>query len=179
MFPNVIIIIKLLQVVLVAAQLDFITGTLIPPTDEQKAKGFVGYSIENFQRNMWPDFSIDPLTGKSHSFFTVFAVFFPACSGIDAGANLSGDLKDPVTAIPKGTLLAVAITYVSYILTGVLSAGCSIRYASGSIPEYQFSTDFLNETMIDELNITQSFNDCVGRECTYGLIPSQQMIEVL
>ena len=72
---------------------------------------------------MWPDFSHDKLTGKSHSFFTVFAVFFPGCSGIDAGANLSGDLKDPITAIPKGTLLAVAITYGSYILTGVLSAG--------------------------------------------------------
>jgi amino acid transporter len=57
-----------------------------------------------------------------------------ACSGIDAGANLSGDLQDPVTAIPKGTLMAVMITYGSYILMGVLSAGCSLRYASGSIP---------------------------------------------
>ena len=118
---------------MVAAQIDFIAGTMMTPNDEQVSKGFTGMSLENFHRNMWPEFSQDKLTGDSHSFFTVFAVFFPACSGIDAGANLSGDLKDPVTAIPKGTLLAVGITYLSYVLTGVLSAGCSIRYASGSI----------------------------------------------
>ena len=164
---------------MVAAQIDFIAGTMMSPTDEQVSKGFTGMSLDNFKRNMWPEFSQDKLTGDSHSFFTVFAVFFPACSGIDAGANLSGDLKDPVTAIPKGTLLAVGITYLSYVLTGVLSAGCSIRYASGSIPEVEFSRNLLNDTMIEEMNITQAFDDCESRECQYGLIPSQQMIEVL
>jgi solute carrier family 12 sodium/potassium/chloride transporter 2 len=66
----------------VAAQLDFIAGTMMSPSDEQKAKGFVGFSVDNFERNMWPEFSLDSLTGRSHNFFTVFAVFFPGCSGI-------------------------------------------------------------------------------------------------
>ncbi len=56
--------------------------------------------------------------------------------------------------------------------------GCSIRYASGIVAEYQFSEGTLNETMIDDLNITQGFNNCTDRECSFGLIPSQQMIEV-
>jgi amino acid transporter len=69
------------------------------------------------------DYSINERTGNLHSFFSVFAIYFPSCTGIVAGANLSGDLKDPTDAIPKGTLLAVGTTYFSYILYAILSAG--------------------------------------------------------
>ena len=57
----------------------------------------------------WDQFSID-------NFWPAFALFFPAVTGILAGASMSGELKDPRASIPKGTIWAIAVSLSVYIL---------------------------------------------------------------
>jgi solute carrier family 12 sodium/potassium/chloride transporter 2 len=47
--------------------------------------------VEIISTNFKPDYRVS--NGIQQGFFTVFAIFFPAATGILAGANISGDLK--------------------------------------------------------------------------------------
>jgi solute carrier family 12 sodium/potassium/chloride transporter 2 len=61
---------------------------------------------------LWGDF-------VNGDFWTVFAVFFPAVTGIMAGISMSGELRDPRKSIPLGTMSAIAITLIIYLLLAV------------------------------------------------------------
>jgi amino acid transporter len=60
----------------------------------------------------------DRLTGtitEPATFAVVFAVCFPAFTGMTAGVGLSGDLKNPRKSIPNGVLLAITLGLIIYI----------------------------------------------------------------
>jgi len=58
----------------------------------------------------------DPTVPAAISFFTVFAIIFPAFTGMTAGVGLSGDLEKPSRSIPLGTLAGTLTGMVVYLL---------------------------------------------------------------
>jgi amino acid transporter len=60
-----------------------------------------------------------PLTSQlsdPDNFTLVFAIVFPAFTGMTAGVGLSGDLRNPGRAIPLGTLAGTLVGMVVYVL---------------------------------------------------------------
>lgn len=53
---------------------------------------------------------------RDGNFWVLFAIYFPAVTGILAGVNMSGDLKDPRESIPKGTMAAIFLSLVIYLV---------------------------------------------------------------
>ncbi len=56
-----------------------------------------------------------PAPATPLGFFTVFAIIFPAFTGMTAGVGLSGDLKDPGRSLPLGTMAATLTGMVIYV----------------------------------------------------------------
>ncbi|XP_059523962.1 solute carrier family 12 member 3 isoform X2 [Myotis daubentonii] len=126
---------------------NYLVGTLIPPSEDKASRGFFSYRGDIFVQNLVPDWR-----GPDGSFFGMFSIFFPSATGILAGANISGDLKDPAIAIPKGTLMAIFWTTVSYLAISATIGSCVVRDASGN----------LNDT------VTPGLGACEGLACGYG-----------
>ncbi|XP_041417026.1 solute carrier family 12 member 4 isoform X2 [Xenopus laevis] len=70
------------------------------------------------------NFHLYVLTDISATFTVLVGIFFPSVTGIMAGSNRSGDLRDAQKSIPVGTILAIITTSLIYFSTVVLFGAC-------------------------------------------------------
>ncbi|XP_034042249.1 LOW QUALITY PROTEIN: solute carrier family 12 member 4 [Thalassophryne amazonica] len=73
-------------------------------------------SLENFGMYVSADLAT--------SFTVLVGIFFPSATGIMAGSNRSGDLRDAQRSIPVGTILAITTTSLVYFSSVVLFGAC-------------------------------------------------------
>uniref|UniRef100_A0A3Q2Q9T3 Solute carrier family 12 member 2 n=1 Tax=Fundulus heteroclitus TaxID=8078 RepID=A0A3Q2Q9T3_FUNHE len=161
-----------LLVVLITAIVNYFIGSFIPVKSKEPL-GFFGYDGAIMWENMGPDF-------QGETFFSVFAIFFPAATGILAGANISGDLADPQMAIPKGTLLAILITGIVYLGVAVSTGSCIVRHATGNIND-TVSSQFLTNCTDVSCKYGFDFSSCKSPEtkCLHGLHNDFQVMSLV
>ncbi|MFH4981399.1 hypothetical protein AB6A40_008108 [Gnathostoma spinigerum] len=86
---------------------------------------------------------------QATSFMILIGVFFPSATGIMAGSNRSGNLKDASRSIPLGTLSAQITTTIVY-LSGVIFFGASV---SEMFIRDKFGQSAMNKLVIAQLAV--------------------------
>ncbi|KAM0324082.1 hypothetical protein ACHAQA_008271 [Verticillium albo-atrum] len=99
-----------------------------PFRDDDLGIEFTGISLQTLVDNFVPHTQGAAFKGFA-TFRELFGILFPATSGIFAGASMSGDLRDPSKAIPKGTLWAMLTTFIAYLVV-IFSMAASTTHAS-------------------------------------------------
>ncbi|KAM9449880.1 solute carrier family 12 member 10, tandem duplicate 1 [Clarias gariepinus] len=159
--------------VLMVTFINYLVGTLIPATQEKQSMGFFNYRYEVFADNIFPKWR------GSQGFFQMFAIFFPSAIGILAGANISGDLKDPETAIPKGTLMAIFWTTISYLVITATVGACVVRDASGNLND-SLTLNFSDPCEGLGCKLGWNFTMCEqSQSCSYGLANNFQVLSMV
>uniref|UniRef100_A0A3Q3KIT6 Solute carrier family 12 member 3 n=1 Tax=Monopterus albus TaxID=43700 RepID=A0A3Q3KIT6_MONAL len=143
----------------------YLVGTFIPQTTAKQAQGIFGYLFDTKMQNLtgfnW--------RGADGDFFRMFSIFFPATTGILSGVNICGDLKDPATSIPKGTLHAIFWTTISYLVIPLTVGACVIRDASGNVND-TLTANSTGTCVGMGCNLGWNFTECtLSQSCQYGL----------
>ncbi|CAF3397965.1 unnamed protein product [Rotaria sp. Silwood1] len=125
------------------------------------------------RENLFSNYTIDYTTGNTMNFATVFGVLFSSITGLLAGANMSGELKQPSRSIPSGSISAILFVFLIFTTETLLMAATTDRY-----------TLLNNYLFLQDINIWQPFViigiiSAVFSACLSGLIGASRILEAL
>ncbi len=73
------------------------------------------YSLFSGGEVSMPNVPLEPVAYTA-PFWAIFAIFFPAMTGLESSLSLSGDLKNPSRSLPIGVISAVLTAYTAYMI---------------------------------------------------------------
>ena len=111
------------------ARRELFEGDVCEDAADELVKQITGMSGTNIGANYWPP---EPLIEHCEcdaacDFRFALALFFPSVTGIMAGSNRSGDLRDAQSSIPRGTIAATLVTSLLYLLTTFMYGAVASR----------------------------------------------------
>lgn len=126
------------------------------------------FETATLMANLQPNYTPVREGGPNYSFWLIFAIYFPAVTGIDAGVNMSGDLKDPAKSLPTGTLAAVGVGFLVYLVQAVLSGGAYSHHELTTDPygilkdNAIFGAGFLVVAGVFAATLSSALGSCLG-----------------
>lgn len=167
-----------LLVLLLVATFSIPLSTLFvrPFEDREEGIRYTGLSLDTLRNNLMPQLTKGAAGSQLkgvETFQDLFGILFPATGGIFAGASMSGDLRHPSKAIPKGTLYGLALTFVSYTVV-ILALAATVTRGS-----------FYNNTNVIQLTNMSRLIILLGEFATssfsvlMGVIGSAKLLQAL
>ncbi|APA09709.1 hypothetical protein sscle_05g044790 [Sclerotinia sclerotiorum 1980 UF-70] len=167
-----------LLVILLLATLSIPLSALVVSPFESRKLGieYTGISLQTLSGNLLPQLTKgaagSQINGRE-TFQDLFGILFPATGGIFAGASMSGDLKSPSKAIPKGTLYGLITTFLLYSLV-ILAMAATVTRSS-----FLRNTNVLQETNVSGLLILAGEVSTSLFSVLMGIIGSAKLLQAI